>query len=96
MVRWFMPVIFLALAALLFVAGLFPDLLNWKNSALIIISSLSLLVLTLPMEWAMFTMILYIGIEGAAKLLTRYHPVIHVGVDILIFTLIMRTFTTMV
>ena len=44
-------------------------------------------LIAIPFKYSVFILFLYIGVEGAAKLLSRYHPMIHVGADILIIAL---------
>lgn len=62
-----------------------------KAVMFIILSLGCVLVLFLPLRVCLQILFLYIGIEGFAKLLTNYNPVIHVGADLFIMALWIRT-----
>lgn len=88
----FIPLILLALAgSLLTIAGIFPEFWNYKVIILLSFSAVGLLILSLPTEKALLVFFFYLGIEGSLKLLSRYHPVIHVGADIIVLGLVVRT-----
>ena len=82
------------LAILGFVIGYYVDAISTKTLMFVIIGGMGFSVLLLPYEWAIRLLFVYLGIEGMAKLLTNYNPVVHVGSDLLIMALTGRWFIT--
>jgi hypothetical protein len=92
----FVPIIFLVtLSALLMVAGIAPQFLNFKFLSLLFFSGIGLIIFSLSLENAFFVFFFYLGIEGVAKMLSQYHPIIHVGTDIIVLSLLLRTFLSL-
>ncbi len=86
------PLILMGLfGSLLTIAGIFPEYWNYKVVILITFSAVGGLILSLPTDKALVFFFFYLGIEGSLKLLSRYHPVIHVGADIIVLGLVVRT-----
>lgn len=48
------------------------------------------LVLLTPIRWALWFLFLYIGLEGFLKVVSNYHPIIHVSSDLLVITLTLK------
>jgi hypothetical protein len=78
----------LGLAA--FALGYSFDRLTVRGILLGAFAVLSLVVVALPYRWAITVLFAYLGFEGMAKLLTGYHPVVHVGADLLVGALAAR------
>ncbi len=88
----FLPLILFGLfAVLLTVAGIFPQFWNSKIIILASFGAIGLMILSLPLEKAFIIFFLYLGIEGSLKLLSRYNPIIHVGADIIIMGLLVKS-----
>lgn len=47
-----------------------------------------------PIRWALFFLFIYIGIEGFLKVISNYHPIIHVGSDLLVITMCVKVLLT--
>ncbi|MCB0378614.1 MAG: hypothetical protein KDD33_08995 [Bdellovibrionales bacterium] len=48
------------------------------------------LILLVPDRWALFFTFLYIGLEGFFKVISNYHPVVHVGSDVVVIMLCLK------
>jgi len=84
---------FLASVALVaFAFGFFAENVNLKILFISIVTVVGLCLLLLPYRWAISIFFIYLGFEGMAKILVNYHPVIHVGADILITLLCIKWF----
>ena len=73
-------------------SGYFLDQYLAKSFIFLAAAAVAIAILRLPYPWAMATLIVYIGIEGMAKLMTNYNPVVHVGTDILLYSIVLRWF----
>ena len=51
------------------------------------------ITIVFPIEYALFAYLAYLSIEGALKINSNYNPVVHVGGDLLLGVLLMRSFT---
>ncbi len=88
----FVPLIaFGLLGVLLTIAGIFPELWNYKVISVVSFSAVGLMIFSLPLEKAVLIFFFYLGIEGSLKLLSRYNPIIHVGADIIVIGLTLRS-----
>ncbi|HEY8280337.1 MAG TPA: O-antigen ligase family protein [Bdellovibrionota bacterium] len=81
---------------LLFFWSVRPDALDYKLVVYLIFPCIAMALLSVPFETAIFCFFLYVGVEGAAKLLTRYNPVIHVGADIIVALLVLKAMVSLV
>lgn len=85
---------FIALAATAFAltatVGFRPDLLTAKTGLLSFFSIVGICITLIPFDWAITVFFCYVGIEGFAKLMSSYNPVVHVGTDILVVILVTR------
>ncbi|MBI3558088.1 MAG: hypothetical protein HY074_17630 [Deltaproteobacteria bacterium] len=50
------------------------------------------IALVLPIEYAIFAFLGYLSIEGALKINSNYNPIVHVGGDLLLMVLLIRSF----
>jgi hypothetical protein len=73
-----------------FIFGFYFDMLGLKLVAFAAVSLATYLILITPYKWALFFLFIYIGLEGFFKVVSNYHPVIHVGSDILVLTLTLK------
>jgi hypothetical protein len=73
---------------------LFPDM-GIKGAALLALSLVLVAMSMIPIKWALFICLLYIGFEGFLKIISDYHPVVHIGSDILVIFLFLRILTRM-
>ena len=76
----------------LFSLGFFIDAFKVKDAVLGVFGLFGLAIILMPYRYGIFTLFLYLGVEGMAKLLSAYNPVVHVGADILIICLTIRFF----
>ncbi len=75
------------LAFLGFILGNVLYTLTFKVIAYFLFIIAGCTILFAPMNICIFIFFLYLGVEGFAKLLSAYNPIIHVGADIFIFSL---------
>lgn len=84
------PLLTLAYFAIVFIFGLFFDMLGLRLLAFSAVSLAVYIILITPYRWALFSLFIYIGLEGFFKVVSNYNPVIHVGSDILVITLCIK------
>src|SRR3990167_5010359 len=70
--------------------------LSIKNLAFIPISLAALIFLSKDWERAIKLFFCYLSIEGLLKIVTNYHPVIHIGADVLLLLICLNWFFTTV
>jgi len=85
--KFFLFPVFLILI-LIFNAA-FPEL-GFKSFAFIAFSFVLLVLVMVPIRWAILLTFTYIGLEGFLKVVSNYHPVIHVGSDVLVILLCVK------
>lgn len=75
---------------------LVPEM-GFKSLAFAVFSVATMVIILIPVKWGIVFTFLYIGFEGFLKIVSGYHPVIHVGSDILViflaFKIIFGTFS---
>ncbi len=64
--------------------------LGFKSMAFGIFALATLVIALIPIKWGLILAFFYIGLEGFLKVVSGYHPVIHVGADILIIFLTVK------
>ena len=84
----------LLLGLILVVLGFVMDKINLRTFSFLIFFGTGSFLFFAPLSWAIHLLVLYVGIEGFAKLMTNYNPIIHVGADILIVCLWARVIFT--
>jgi O-antigen ligase len=72
---------------LIFLFGLYFEVLGLKLLAFSGLFFAIYLVLMVPYRWALFSTFIYIGLEGFFKVISNYHPFVHVGSDIVVIAL---------
>jgi hypothetical protein len=77
-----------ALAVIAFNAA-FPEF-GFKSFAFMTFAAVLLTVAFIPLKWGLIFTFTYIGLEGFLKVVSNYHPVIHVGSDLLVIFLCMK------
>lgn len=87
-------IICFSVAAILAVVAMEPSGLSVKPIAFIVLASMAAGVMTMPIAGSIMALLFYVGIEGAAKLVSRYHPIVHVGFDLLFVALSLRVLLT--
>ena len=90
------PILAALFGLTLFSLGFFNDSISFKFLIFSTFVSIGIFLLSIPMNWAIYILFFYLGIEGFAKMMTQYHPIIHVGADILIVTLWIRILITQI
>lgn len=78
-------------AIFLFAASLAHQALNLKVISLIALTIAAASILAIPTKWAIRIFFIYLGFEGLAKIVSGYHPIVHVGVDLLLVALVTKT-----
>jgi hypothetical protein len=63
-----------------------PDL-GFKSLAFAVFAFATMIISVSPIKWGLLFLFLYIGLEGFLKVVSGYHPVIHIGADILVIFL---------
>ena len=84
-------VIFAALTVFALSMGVLVDTLNFRTVGYALLGLGASLILFLPMTWCISILFLYIGVEGCAKMMTNYNPIVHVGADLIIVFLWTRS-----
>lgn len=69
---------------------MFPQL-NFKGVAVSILITVLLVITVIPMKWALLFCLIYIGFEGFLKIISDYHPLVHIGSDVVVVLLFLRT-----
>lgn len=65
--------------------------LGFKSLAFATFAIATMVIILIPVKWGLVFMFLYIGLEGFLKVVSGYHPVIHVGSDVLVIFLTLKT-----
>ena len=87
-----LSVILLAvLGTLLLAAGYFLDSFEPKHAAFIAMGLLGSLILFVSYETTLILLFIFCAYENFLKVLTNYNPAVHVGADLLVGTLVLRT-----
>lgn len=58
--------------------------LSLRLAAIALLSVTALFIFALPDRYAFFIMFFYVGFEGFFKIVSSYHPIVHVGSDLLV------------
>ena len=82
--------VLLLVATMVFGLGLQFQNLGLRSFALMGIAVALYGVILVPMRWSIFFVFIYLGFEGFLKIISSYHPVIHVGADIMVITLCLK------
>ena len=64
---------------------------GFKSLAFAVFSVAMTVIILIPVKWGLVFTFLYIGLEGFLKIVSNYHPVIHVGADVLVIVLTLKT-----
>lgn len=75
--------------SLLFFNVYFPEF-GFKSFAFIAFSIVLMGISLIPIRWGLVFVFFYIGLEGFLKVVSNYHPVIHVGADIMVILLCIK------
>lgn len=65
--------------------------LGFKSLAFAVFTVAMTVIILIPVKWGLVFTFLYIGLEGFLKIVSNYHPVIHVGADVLVIVLTLKT-----
>ncbi len=65
--------------------------LGFKSLAFATFTVATMVIILIPVKWGLVFTFLYIGLEGFLKVVSGYHPVIHVGSDVLVIFLTLKT-----
>src|SRR4051812_41111800 len=79
-----------------FFLGFAMETLTIKTLLLAVFGMLAAGILIIPDRWALRGMFFYVAVEGMAKMISGYNPVIHVGLDLLMVVLVGRCFLSVV
>lgn len=83
-----LPVIFLiAVTTILFIFGLFHQFFELKVYTVFAFLICAAIAVSVPQKWSLRVLFTYLGFEGFLKIISGYHPVVHVGVDLLVVAL---------
>lgn len=85
-------VLFVITVVLFGLLGFYLDQMGFLALALFSLFSFSLLIWIVPISWSLPLAFFYIGIEGFLKVVSNYHPLVHVGADVLIFVIYLKIF----
>lgn len=88
--RYFPYLAMSVLGALGAVLGFHLETLTLRALLLAIFGAVAGGILALPYDRAVGVLFAYLGFEGMAKIVTQYHPVVHVGADLLVILLTVR------
>jgi len=83
------PWLFLLLP-LLFGVGVFADFFGFRAAVFSLMLLAGFGILIAPIRYAMVFVFLYIGFEGFLKVVSNYHPVVHVGADLMVIGLFLK------
>lgn len=87
MTKTIQPIFWMSLAVITFFSGYFLSEFNLKAAAFFFFAISSLSMLLIPYHRAIQIYFVYIGFEGLFKMITNYHPVVHVGAEIIVAVL---------
>ena len=79
-----------------FAVALGHQFIQMKTITFFVLLILGSVIITLPNKWSLRILFTYVAFEGFAKVISNYHPVIHVGVDLLVMVLIAKTMILLV
>ncbi len=88
------PTLISILCICLLFIGFYMDKLQFKFVLFTLFFGIGSVFLVAPINWTIHLFVIYLGVEGFAKLMTNYNPIIHVGSDILIISLWIRILLT--
>lgn len=80
----------IAALGLTFSLGLFADFLGFKILAFSGMVLAIYGIFTVPLSVSLFFVFIYIGFEGFLKIVSNYHPVVHVGADLMVIALCLK------
>jgi len=83
------PIFYLAFP-LAFGLGLFADSIGFKAFAFSGVLLAIYGILLVPISTSLLLVFFYIGFEGFLKIVSNYHPVVHVGADLMVITLCLK------
>lgn len=92
--RWVLLVALSIFSLSLATVGVAPEAATLKNFIIMLVAGVGFLLVVLPIEISVWILFLYLGLEGGAKVLSRYHPLVHVAVDLLLLMLVARVIFT--
>lgn len=86
---------FPALAPLLFFAAIFLlgltfDQLGFKFFSLVVVVLATGFMMFLPTKASLMVALVFISFQGFFKVVSNYHPIVHVGADIVVITLVLK------
>lgn len=84
-----------ALAVAVVLWGLLFPQMNFKAAAIVFLGFIFIGISLIPMRWALLCCLVYIGFEGFFKIISDYHPVVHIGSDLLVILLLLRVLIKM-
>jgi hypothetical protein len=73
-----------------FILSLFLDQLGFKFFSISIMILTALSIVILPTKISLFLALIFISFQGFLKVISNYHPVVHLGADIVIITLVLK------
>lgn len=82
-------IFFIFVLALLLLSVYFPTM-GFKGVLIASLTVAMVIMAAIPMRWALFICLIYIGFEGFFKIFSDYNPLIHVGSDLLVVFLSLR------
>lgn len=85
-------VIAIVILLVFFVLGVALEHFDLRFLAISILIIIGMLLAVLPIRFAFWMLNIYLGFEGFAKIVSFYHPMVHVGVDILVFVMSVKVF----
>lgn len=79
-----------------FAIALAHQFIQFQTLAIIVLVAVGIVIITLPNKWALRVLFAYLGFEGFGKVISNYHPAVHVGADLLVLALLTKTIVLLI
>ncbi len=90
MAKQYPPIATYLISMALFVFGFSLDRLGFEFLAIVTILSTLLTIFLLPLKISLMLVFVFISFQGFFKVISNYHPFIHLGGDIVVLTLLLK------
>lgn len=83
-------ILYIIFCTIFFAFGLYIDQIGYKQFSVLFLTATLLGIVAMPTKYSVYGIMIFIWFQGFFKIVSNYHPLIHVGADIVILCLLAK------